>query len=328
MAMSTVHLLATTAEPAEHWVPWGIGWLRELMEWAGTSAAPVPWTTLWLVQLFVVCCVATHLLERYGPRVIERQPPGPFHRGWFADLVGAVVDGPVLSVFTDILAVTLILQVPALTGGMGAWPVALQFALYFVGNDFGRYWLHRWFHESNFLWRFHRVHHSCTQMSVLANFRMHAFEAIPKYALLVLPFKLFGVSGGVVLGYAALDLVKGFWHHANLRTPIGRGNLVLNSAEQHWWHHSVEARGQYANYGSVLSIWDRLFGTFYWPRGQWPDRIGVQGIDSFPETYLGRFVSMFRSDEAFADRRAANAVYQEMRRPDRSVRPTGLPDNR
>jgi sterol desaturase/sphingolipid hydroxylase (fatty acid hydroxylase superfamily) len=291
----TTWLLAST-----HAAPWGIGWLQSVLTSAGLDTTAWPWHTAWLVQLFVICCVAVHVAEWLGPRVIPEQPPGPFQTGWRADVVGAVVDGPALAYLTDVVALSLVLALRAGSGFMSAWPAWAQFASVFLTNDLGRYWLHRWHHESDLLWRLHRVHHTATRMSVMTNFRMHVLEAVPKYVLLILPFRLLGVGAGVFLVYSAIDLIKGFWHHANVRTPVGKANLVLNTAEQHWWHHSTQRRGQYANYGSVLSIWDRMFGTFYWPQGRWPKRIGVYGVDQYPETYLGRLVSVVHPDEAFS----------------------------
>lgn len=295
--------------------PWGLRWLERLLEGAGLATSTLPWPTLWLVQLFVVSCVAFHLLERLGTPVIADQGPGPFHRGWFADLTGAVVDGPVVASLAELAGLTMVLMVPALDPGgrLARWPRAAQFAAVFLANDFGRYWLHRWYHRSDFLWRFHRVHHTARQMSVLTNFRLHLLEAIPKYALLVLPFRILGADVWVLVAYSSLDLVKGFWQHANLRTHIGRANWVLNSPELHWWHHSPDPRGHRANYGSTLSIWDRLFGTFYWPRGRWPEQIGIRGMDVFPDDYLGRFASMLRTDEEI---RRASAAGAQTARPE------------
>lgn len=287
------------AESSAGWVPWGVGWVRHLADSAGLDTAGVPWASVWLVQLFLACCLAFHLLERFGPRVIPDARPGPFHRGWLADLVATVVDGPVLGGLLEIVAVSIVLAVPALTvPGIGGWPWVAQFAVFFLGLDFLRYWMHRLHHASDLLWRFHRVHHTAEEMSFFTSNRFHLGEALLEYVLLPLPFKLLGVDPGVILVYTALDLVKGFWQHANVRSRVGWVNLVVSTPEQHWWHHSTDGR-MHSNYGSFLSVWDWLFGTFYWPEGQWPGRVGVRGVERFPDGYLGRFLSMLRPDDGF-----------------------------
>lgn len=248
--------------------------------------------------VFLLGLTVFHILERIYPPIRPEYKTGPKRRGYLADFTASIVEGPVLYSFTKIGFYVIIMQFPVvLTEGMSTWPWLLQAALFLLVNDFARYWLHRWHHESNFLWRFHRVHHTITHMDAMSTFRVHMFEGLMKYGLIVLPFHFAHCSKSVIIIYSIVDILKGFWHHANLRTYIGKFNYVLNSAELHWWHHSVEEKGQRANYGSILSIWDWLFGTAYYEKGVWPEEIGVEGMKNFPETYHGLFASMGLSDE-------------------------------
>lgn len=250
----------------------------------------------WQLGCFFGGLLVFHLLERRAPVVPHHT--GPARRGYLADITATLVDGPFLAGLTKIVAYYLIVKVPAVWGLLASWNVWWQFALFFVVNDFMRYWLHRWYHESDLLWRIHRVHHTVCEMDAMSTFRVHVFEGIIKYGVIILPFQLFGIDRDVVLVYSCIDILKGFWHHANLRTYIGPLNYVLNSAELHWWHHSIEGRGQRSNYGSTLSIWDWLFGTAYWPKGQWPEQIGVEAMQAFPDDYLRQFASVrFTDDE-------------------------------
>ncbi len=249
-----------------------------------------------LVCVFAVGIVAFHLLEQVAPIRTEYKS-GVTRRGYLADITSTIVNGPVLSALTKIGAVYLVTCIPMQTKIMGEWAWAAQFALFFLVNDFARYWLHRLYHANDFLWRIHRVHHTIVQMDAMSVFRIHILEAVIKNCLIFLPFQLLGVDESVIIVYSSWDILKGFWHHANLRTHVGKFNLLFNSAELHWWHHSTEARGQRSNYGSILSIWDRLFHTFYWPEGKWPGAIGVDGLADFPDDYLGQFSSIRYDDE-------------------------------
>jgi sterol desaturase/sphingolipid hydroxylase (fatty acid hydroxylase superfamily) len=241
-----------------------------------------------------------HLLERFaGAPVLESYRTAYHRRGYPADLIAALVNGPALGGATKVGAVGLVLLVPGIAGVLGDRPWAVQFALFFLVNDFGRYWLHRWYHASPRLWRVHRVHHATVEMDCLSVIRIHVLEAVIKNFLLALPFQALGMSVSVLVTYSCIDVLKGFWHHANLRTRVGPLNYVLNTAELHWWHHSPERNGHRSNYGSILSIWDWLFGTAYWPQGEWPATIGVQGIDRFPETYSGQLTSIRYEDDEF-----------------------------
>ncbi len=252
-----------------------------------------------LICVFFAGLIIFHLLERVAP-IKTHYRSGPKRRGYWADLTATLVDGPVLSALIKLAAFWLVMRAPDVYGWMGEWPWALQFTAFFLFNDFGRYWLHRWHHEIGWLWRIHRVHHTVVEMDALSVFRVHVLEGLIKYGLMVLPFRFIGIDDSVIIVYSSVDILKGFWHHANLRTSIGRLNYIFNSAELHWWHHSTEARGQLANYGSVLSIWDRLFGTFYFAKGEWPEKIGVEGMEGFPDTYIGQFATFVSRDEDLA----------------------------
>lgn len=251
-----------------------------------------------------------HQLEQRLPQrnVLGHYQTGfPRRKGYVADTLWAAVNGPGLSalekaIFTGLIS---LLPVAGSWAVVGGWPWWGQFALFFLANDFMRYWLHRWYHESDLLWRVHRVHHSPTEMDAMSVYRHHTLEAICKNGLIFMPFRLLGVDPGVMIAYTCLDIVKGYWHHANFRMQIGPLNYILNSPELHWWHHAIESRGQMSNYGSTLSIWDWIFGTAYWPRGRWPERIGVEGLENFPRDFVGQLTSVVHDEEAARRRYSA-----------------------
>lgn len=261
-----------------------------------------------LIGVFFAGLIIFHLLERLFPPIVPKYAAGPKRRGYLADITASIVDGPVLSSLTKMAAYSLIIFMPSFHfDGMAAWPWWMQFAVFLLVNDFLRYWLHRWHHSNDFLWRIHRVHHTVVEMDALSTFRVHALEAIIKYGLIVLPFHFVNVDRSVILIYSSVDILKGFWHHANLRTYIGPLNYIFNSAELHWWHHSTEAKGQLANYGSIFSIWDWLFGTAYYDKGKWPEKIGVEGMENFPDTYHELLTTVLYDDEE-AKRRYPSAA--------------------
>lgn len=261
---------------------------------------------------FAVGIVTFHLLEQVAP-IQKGYKSGVTRRGYLADVISTLVNGPGLSSLTKIAAIYLVTRIPAQVQFMADWSFIAQFIPFFLVNDFGRYWLHRWYHASPLLWRFHRVHHTAVEMDSMSLFRIHIGEAVIKNGLLFLPFQLIGVSPWIIVVYSSWDILKGFWHHANLKTYVGPVNYVFNSAEQHWWHHSTESRGQHSNFGSILSIWDRMFHTFYWPRGEWPEKIGVEGMDHFPTNYLGQLTSVVHDDESAAEYYRQKAMSDQQR---------------
>lgn len=251
-----------------------------------------------LITVFFVSLVIFHLLEPLAP-VQSKYRAGVTRRGYLADCIHAAVNGPGLSGLEKVAFTWLIWLIPEswqLSNALGTLNWWVQFAIFFVINDFLRYWFHRWYHEFSLLWRIHRVHHTIVEMDAMSVFRHHIFEAVIKNGLIFLPLRLLGTDPTVIIAYSCLDVVKGFWHHANFRTYIGPLNYIFNSPELHWWHHE-SGRGMYHNYGSVLSIWDQLFGTFMYRPGHWPDEIGVKGMEKFPDSYLGQLVSIKDDDE-------------------------------
>lgn len=259
------------------------------------------------VIIIIVAATVFHWLERRAP-ILPGYRTGPHRGGFVADVTHAVVNGPVLSAITKMTAYSLLVFVPAYGNLLTHWNWGLQFLVFFVANDFARYWLHRWFHESDLLWRIHRVHHATVQMDCLSVIRIHVLESVFKNFLLFVPFQMCGINPEVIVVYNCLDIIKGFWHHANLRTYIGPLNYFLNSAELHWWHHSSELPGQRSNYGSILSVWDWLFGTAYWPVGKWPEKIGVQGLENSGYTFLEDLVSIRFDDDALKKRQAQSRI--------------------
>ncbi|MGE0479994.1 MAG: sterol desaturase family protein [Phycisphaerae bacterium] len=257
-----------------------------------------------LIGVYFAGLTVFHLLELVWPIKPEYRT-GVTRRGYLADIISSIVNGPGLTGLEKIAFTTIITLIPTTYDAISHWSWWAQFGLFFLVNDFLRYWFHRWYHEFALLWRVHRVHHTVVHMDAMSVFRHHVLEAIVKNGLIFLPFRLLGVDPTVIIAYSSIDILKGFWHHANLRTYIGPLNYIFNSPELHWWHHAAKGRGMSSNYGSVLSVWDWLFGTAYWPRGQWPDQIGVEGIHNFPEHFLGQLTSIAKEDGAFAAPSAA-----------------------
>ena len=144
-------------------------------------------------------------------------------------------------------------------------PVWLQVALMLLAADFGRYWLHRAFHQFGLMWRFHAVHHSPRRLYWLNVGRFHPVEKAVQYVFDALPFALVGVSQDVLAGYFTFYAVNGFYQHSNCLVWLGPLNYVISGPELHRWHHSMLARESDRNFGNNLIVWDVLFGTRFLP---------------------------------------------------------------
>ena len=134
-------------------------------------------------------------------------------------------------------------------------------AVALLGWDAIYYWNHRFNHESRWLWAMHVVHHSSERYNLSTALRQPVAEGLTMsvpYGLLALA----GVRPSVIENARALNLVYQFWIHTEVVQSIGWLENVLNTPSHHRVHHGSNSRYLDRNHGSILIVWDKLFGTF------------------------------------------------------------------
>jgi sterol desaturase/sphingolipid hydroxylase (fatty acid hydroxylase superfamily) len=142
---------------------------------------------------------------------------------------------------------------------LGASPAVRVAAL--LGWDFLYYWNHRWAHESRWMWAMHVVHHSSERYNLSTALRQPVGEAVTltvPYGLLA----LLGVRPRLIEEARALNLIYQFWIHTEVIRSIGPLERILNTPAHHRVHHGSDREYLDRNHGSILIVWDRLFGTF------------------------------------------------------------------
>lgn len=127
--------------------------------------------------------------------------------------------------------------------------------------DFLYYWLHRAGHEVNILWAAHVVHHQSEDYNLSTALRQTGSGALLGW-LFYLPMALLGYPLEVFAVVALIDLLYQFWVHTELVGRLGWFDRVFCSPSNHRAHHAVNERYLDRNYGGILILWDRLFGTF------------------------------------------------------------------
>lgn len=148
-----------------------------------------------------------------------------------------------------------------------------------IVGDFFFYWGHR--AEHAFFWRFHRVHHSITELNVVNSYH-HITEEWFRTVLMVLPSAfIFSLDVGptvpVVGGLLALS---GFYVHSSVRFHLGPLTRIFCDNRFHRIHHSTDPSHHNKNFCAFSTIWDQLFGTAYFPKpGEWP----TTGLSEFQE---------------------------------------------
>lgn len=157
-----------------------------------------------------------------------------------------------------------------------AWTVIAALLL----ADFVYYWQHRLMHVVPALWAFHQVHHSSPWMNLTTSYRLNWFTPLIGVFFLT-PGVLLGLPVEAVALAMFTDLVFQFFLHTEAVGRLGPVEGVLNTPSAHRVHHGKNDRYIDTNFGGMLMVWDRMFGTYVPESADEPVQYGV------PEGFLG-----------------------------------------
>jgi sterol desaturase/sphingolipid hydroxylase (fatty acid hydroxylase superfamily) len=149
------------------------------------------------------------------------------------------------------------------------------FAILFVGQEFCYYWYHRAAHRVRWFWATHSVHHSPNELTLAASLRLGWTGKLTGTALFFAPLVWLGFSPVAVVATLTLNLLYQFWVHATWIPKLGPLEWVLNTPSHHRVHHGSNPEYLDCNYGGVLIVFDRLFGTFVEERDDIAIRYGL-----------------------------------------------------
>lgn len=179
---------------------------------------------------------------------------------------------------SDMLALLLLMpffmwlyQFHLFTIELNVYSVALAFLL----QDFLYYWFHRASHHIRWLWASHVTHHSSRLMNFSTAFRQSLTYPISGMWLFWTPLILLGFTPALVFAVVALNLAFQFFVHTQAVKKLGVLEWVLNTPSHHRVHHACNPKYINKNFGGVLIIWDRLFGSFVVEQDNEPCRYGI-----------------------------------------------------
>lgn len=145
-------------------------------------------------------------------------------------------------------------------------PLPLILVVSFGVLDFFGGWLvHRVQHKSALLWRFHVIHHSDPAVDVTTGLRHHPVESLLRGVFFLLGILVSGAPVYAVMIYQTVLVLSTQFTHANLHLPRWLDRLavyLIVSPSMHKVHHHWKRPYTDSNYGAVLSVWDRMFGTY------------------------------------------------------------------
>ncbi len=173
---------------------------------------------------------------------------------------------------------------------IGRLPGPVRFLWGMLLADFLSWFHHLVRHKVQWFWHFHTVHHSQRQMNVFTDLRYHVVEYVIAKSISTIPLLMLSVDMPQILWYAIFRLWFTRFYHAGIRTNLGPLQYVFVTPQSHRIHHSIEPQHRDLNYGVILSIWDRIFGTQYEGYDEYPDT----GIDDpeFPLEHDGQTVGL------------------------------------
>ena len=227
--------------------------------------------------LLVALVVVTGMCERVWPA--ERRPV--LARGHVQDACFLVLHAVVVIPLMTLLSVGAAALVSSYAGwielrGTAQWPGWLLVPLTVVAMDGANWLAHYADHRLEPLWRFHALHHSQEELSVLTSFRAHPLMHTTGFFLATIPVVALMPARPIDPVLITIYVCIGTLQHANLRWSFGPAGRVLVSPAYHRLHHAPDT--QQFNLGVVLTIWDVLAGRARFPvRGDAAGRTGLAG---------------------------------------------------
>ena len=169
----------------------------------------------------------------------------------------------------------------AAAGELVPWRMPMNVAtllLAVVAGDLCYYWEHRCAHRFAWLWAaYHAVHHSSSSYTVATAYRVSFVNQLIAPAF-YLPCIALGVPPLLVVGLQVLSIHYQAWVHTEMIGRLGTLDRVLNTPANHRMHHDIETSRAAVNFGGILILWDRLFGTYAPARDV--RRYGIPGLET------------------------------------------------
>jgi sterol desaturase/sphingolipid hydroxylase (fatty acid hydroxylase superfamily) len=231
-------------------------------------------------------------------RVFGRRPQALFRPEWREDLFYFLVSSLLVQTLTFLslapsMAILAHTDWSGFRTAVGSQPLWLQVLEIMFLTDLVQYWVHRGFHQSAFLWRFHAVHHSAPVLDWLAGSRMHFVEIVCLRGTTVIPMYVLGFAQPALYAYLLFVYVYSTYIHSNVKFDVEWLKPVIVTPRFHHWHHGLEREAVDVNFAIHFPVIDRVFGTYFMPPGRWPQAYGVSS-EPVPAGYLRQLAYPFR----------------------------------
>jgi sterol desaturase/sphingolipid hydroxylase (fatty acid hydroxylase superfamily) len=129
----------------------------------------------------------------------------------------------------------------------------------------GAYFIHWTEHKVKWMWRFHLIHHTDTNVDTTTANRHHPGESVFRFVFTTMGAMLAGAPWWIIMMYQSMSAALSQFNHANIGFPKNLDKAlswILVTPGMHRIHHHYTQPYTDSNYGNIFSVWDRLFGTY------------------------------------------------------------------
>jgi sterol desaturase/sphingolipid hydroxylase (fatty acid hydroxylase superfamily) len=220
------------------------------------------------------------------------------YKRWFTNFTFVILNTLVLRFFFPVLAASFAVICDQYNIGLFNYynvSLLISMAASFLLLDLGIWIQHLLFHRSNFLWRFHKIHHSDEEVDFTTGVRFHPIEIIISMMCKLILLAIIGPSVVIVIIFEIVLNASSIFNHGNIKiTKVFDIVLrkVIVTPNMHRIHHSENENETNSNYGFNFSIWDKLFGT-YIENSIKGDNM-IVGLTEFNNKKKGLFLLLFK----------------------------------
>lgn len=275
------------------WAGLAMGAIAMLLGGPGVAVGDLSSSPIYIgLDWFVIGLITTGgsfiLLEKMSP--LRREQP-ILREDWALDMKHFLFFHLLLGFFllfgntvvTELFSWAVLPEIGAFISSL---PFLVQFGLILLTIDTLQYGAHRFYHETNFGWRIHSVHHSTEHMDWLASSRLNIIEPLITRTLGLIGLAVMGFDQGPINAYIIFVGFHATLIHANCSINFDWIDWLLVTPKYHHWHHAKTEEAVNKNYAVYLTFLDRIGGTRYCPK-EWPEAYGVLDGEP-PKTLMGQ----------------------------------------
>lgn len=174
-------------------------------------------------------------------------------------------------------------------------PIMVQVIFGAILLDFSTYWRHRFTHF--YMWSYHSVHHSATQITWITGFRLHPIDIFVATMLDSTVLYIFGFTGIGFVGAIIIIKMMNYITHMNYDLKFDKPlRYIFSSPHYHRWHHATVASAYNKNFCGAFPFIDLMFGSYYHPE-ELPSGMGLSLAEqkNFPEqSFIGWLTYPFK----------------------------------